>query len=196
MIYLLLAVDKLYFAFEPETYDYTFGDIRETHERERSMVSPRPSSTPSSTADRSDERRAPANQSLVMVAERELLAALAEQAPSGLGMFARPSPEELVAFEHAVHAICFEARRLELRAEELVIAMQEGVGAARGCADEPTRRAGRRRPSRRRELVDRTFLRVARRRDTSRAAVSPFRHGTPISRSRPVESLAITVAKA
>jgi dihydroorotase-like cyclic amidohydrolase len=75
---------------------------RETRERERSMVSPRPSSTPSIKADQSEEWRAPANQSLVLVAERELLAALARQAPQVLGMVTRPSPAELVAVERAV----------------------------------------------------------------------------------------------
>jgi hypothetical protein len=89
------------------------------------MVSPRPESTPSSNSDWSDEGRAPANQSLVVVAERELLAALAAQAPPGLGTFTHLSPAEMVAFEHAVHAICREAHRLELRAEELLIAIKK-----------------------------------------------------------------------
>jgi hypothetical protein len=75
---------------------------RGTREPELSMVSPRPECTPSSNADWSDEGRAPANRSLVAVAERELLAALGEQAPPGIGMFTHPSPAELVAVERAV----------------------------------------------------------------------------------------------
>ena len=69
-----------------------------TRQPELSMVSPRPESTPSSSADWSDEGRARANQSLVVVAERELLAALAEQAPPRLGTFTHPSAAEMVAF--------------------------------------------------------------------------------------------------
>jgi hypothetical protein len=98
---------------------------RGTREPELSMVSPRPEPTPSSNADWNDEGRAPANRLLAVVAERELLAALAEQAPPGLGMFPNPSPAEIVAFEHAVHSICREAHRLELRAEELLIAIKK-----------------------------------------------------------------------
>jgi hypothetical protein len=97
-----------------------------TRESEQSMVSPGPrQSTASSDAAQSGQGRAPANQSLVGVAERELLAALAEQAPPARGMFTHPSPPELAAFERAVHAICREAHQLDLQAEELVIAIKK-----------------------------------------------------------------------
>ena len=72
-----------------------------------------------------DEVRVPANQSLVLVAERELLAALGEQAPLAFGAHPHPSPEETAAFNRAVQALCHEAHRLDLRAEELVIAIKQ-----------------------------------------------------------------------
>ena len=90
------------------------------------MVSPgSPQSTASTSAAPDGQGRAPAHQSLATVAERELRAALAEQAPPAFGMFAHPSPAELAAFERAVDAICREAHRLGLRAEELVIAIKK-----------------------------------------------------------------------
>lgn len=89
------------------------------------MVPPRPQSTPSTDAAQSGQGRAPANQSLVEVAERELRAALAEQASPARGMFTHPSPTELAAFQRAVHAICREAHQLDLQAEALVIAIKK-----------------------------------------------------------------------
>lgn len=90
------------------------------------MVSPGPPQSMASTnAAQSGQGQVPATQSLVAVAERELLAALAEQAPPALGMFTHPSPAEHAAFARAVDAICREAHRLELRAEELVIAIKK-----------------------------------------------------------------------
>jgi len=89
------------------------------------MASQRPQSSASTDAIQRDEARVPANQSLVLVAERELLAALSELAPLAFGAHPHPSPEETAAFDRAVHALCHEAHRLDLRVEELVIAIKQ-----------------------------------------------------------------------
>ena len=94
-------------------------------ESEQSIASQRPRSSVSADAIQRDEVRVPANQSLVLVAERELLAALSEQAPLAFGAHPHPSPEETAAFNRAVQALCHEAHRLDLRAEELVIAIKQ-----------------------------------------------------------------------
>ncbi len=65
------------------------------------------------------------NQALIRLAERELAGALAEQERPSLGMYAHPSRAETAAFERAVHAICREAHRLDLRAEELLIGIKQ-----------------------------------------------------------------------
>ena len=89
------------------------------------MASRRPQSSASTDAAQRDEARVPANQSLVLVAERELLAALREQAPPVFGAHPNPSPAEVAAFDRAVRALCSEAHRLDLRVEELVIAIKQ-----------------------------------------------------------------------
>jgi hypothetical protein len=89
------------------------------------MVPPRPLSPASTDAAHGEGARVPAIQSLVAVAERELLAALAEQPYTAFGMYVHRSPMAMAAFERAVHAICREAHRLDLRAEELVIAIKK-----------------------------------------------------------------------
>src|SRR6478672_8265234 len=90
--------------------------VRErSREAEQSMASQRPQSSASTDAIQRDEARVPANQSLVLVAERELLAALSELAPLAFGAHPHPSPEETAAFDRAVHALCHEAHRLDLR---------------------------------------------------------------------------------
>ena len=66
-----------------------------------------------------------ANQSLVLVAERELLQALAEQSRPSLDLYVHPSRAETAAFDRAVQSICVEAHRLELRAEELLIGIKQ-----------------------------------------------------------------------
>src|SRR5262245_22457088 len=88
------------------------------------MESPR-AQTSWTSADQRDSAREPANQSLVLVAERELRGALTEQIIPALGMPANPSPAEMAAFDRAVDAICREAHRLDLRGEELVIAVKQ-----------------------------------------------------------------------
>ena len=65
------------------------------------------------------------NQALVLIAERELMGALAEQARPSLDMYVHPSRAEVAAFERAVHAICGEALRLDLRAEELLVGLKQ-----------------------------------------------------------------------
>jgi len=89
------------------------------------MVTPKAQPSASSSTDRRDDPRVPANESLVRTAERELFDALVKQSAPGLGMYSRPSPEDRAAFGHAVDAICREAHRLDLRAEELVIAIKK-----------------------------------------------------------------------
>ena len=65
------------------------------------------------------------NQALVLIAERELMGALAQQARPSLDMYVHPSRAEVAAFERAVHAICGEALRLDLRAEELLVGIKQ-----------------------------------------------------------------------
>ena len=65
------------------------------------------------------------NQALVLIAERELMGALAEQARPSLDMYVHPSRAEIAAFERAAHAICGEARRLDVRAEELLVGIKQ-----------------------------------------------------------------------
>lgn len=89
------------------------------------MVSPRSESPASTNSAQRDQARVPANESLVLTAERELLGALGQQSSPALGMYVRPSPAEKAAFDQAVKAICREAHRLGLRAEELVIAIKK-----------------------------------------------------------------------
>ncbi len=89
------------------------------------MVPPRPQSAPSTDAAQRDESRLPANQSLALVAERELLAALGELTPPAFGAYSHPTPAEVAAFGRAVRALCLEAHRLDLRVEELVIAIKQ-----------------------------------------------------------------------
>jgi hypothetical protein len=98
------------------------------------MVLPIPESTASPDSAHHAQERAPATQWLVLMAERELHGALMEQVPPVLGAFTQPSLVERAAVERAVRAICGEAHRLDLRAEELVIAIKKAwllLGAVR-----------------------------------------------------------------
>ena len=61
---------------------------------------------------------------MVAIAERELERALLEQSRPPIGMYAHASSAEHAAVERAVHTICFEARRLDLKAEELLIGIK------------------------------------------------------------------------
>jgi len=49
----------------------------------------------------------------------------ASNPPLAFGAHPHSSPEETAAFNRAVQAICHEAHRLDLRAEELVIAIKQ-----------------------------------------------------------------------
>ena len=89
------------------------------------MASPRPQSSTTPGLGQREHEPAPAHQSVVSVAERELLTALQAQARPTLDLFVSPSRAEVVAFDHAVHTICCEAHRLDLRAEELLIAIKQ-----------------------------------------------------------------------
>jgi hypothetical protein len=62
---------------------------------------------------------------IVAIAERELEQALREQSRPPMGMYVHPSSAENAAVQRAVRAICGEARRLELRAEELIIGIKQ-----------------------------------------------------------------------
>jgi hypothetical protein len=62
----------------------------------------------------------------VQVAERELLGVLLDESLPAFGSYLQPSVAEAAALDRAVGAICREAHRLDLRAEQLVI----GVKAA------------------------------------------------------------------
>jgi hypothetical protein len=89
------------------------------------MVPPRPLSPAPTDAAARDEGRAPACQALVTISERELLAALGMQTPLAFGLYARPSAAEVAVFDRAAQTICREAHRLDLQAEELVVAIKK-----------------------------------------------------------------------
>jgi hypothetical protein len=57
------------------------------------------------------------------LAEQELERALLDQTPPS--MFRHPSSAEQAAVEHAVHRICEQAHRFELRAEEMIIGIKQ-----------------------------------------------------------------------
>jgi hypothetical protein len=65
------------------------------------------------------------NEHLLRVAERELSHALIAQERPAFGMYAQPSSAADAAFTDAVHVLCDEAHRLDLRAEELLIALKQ-----------------------------------------------------------------------
>jgi hypothetical protein len=65
------------------------------------------------------------NVSLLRIAERELGEALTEQERPMAGMYTQPTRAGDAAFTRAVHVLCEEAHRLDLRAEELLIALKQ-----------------------------------------------------------------------
>jgi hypothetical protein len=71
-----------------------------------------------------DGARVVMNQRLVGLAERALERAVTEQVRPPMGMYVHPSSVENAAFGRAVNEICREAHRLDLRAEELLIAIK------------------------------------------------------------------------
>ena len=64
------------------------------------------------------------NQRLVGLAEIVLTRAVMAQTRPPMGMYVHPSAAENEAFERAVVEICDEAHRLDLRAEELLVAIK------------------------------------------------------------------------
>lgn len=65
------------------------------------------------------------NETLLRVAERELKEALLAQERPLADMYSEPSSAADAAFDRAVLAICAEAHCLDLRAEELIIALKQ-----------------------------------------------------------------------
>ena len=79
-----------------------------------------------STSDTSsDDLRVAMHHVIVGVAARELEQALLEQSRPPMGMYVHPSSSEYAAMQRAVRAICGEANRLEVRAEELIIGIKQ-----------------------------------------------------------------------
>jgi hypothetical protein len=72
-----------------------------------------------------DGSRAPLHQEMVAIAQRELERALLEQTRPPIGMYAHPSAAEHAAVQRAIHKICGEAHRLDLKAEELLIGIKQ-----------------------------------------------------------------------
>jgi hypothetical protein len=62
---------------------------------------------------------------LIDVAERALRDALIEQERPLTGMYMHPSREADLAFAHAVREVCDNAHRLDMRAEEMLIAVKQ-----------------------------------------------------------------------
>jgi hypothetical protein len=79
---------------------------------------------PAHEASRNDARLT-LTEGLVDRAERALERALREQVRPPMGMYVHPSSAENAAFERAIDEICGEARRLDLRAEELLVAIKQ-----------------------------------------------------------------------
>ena len=67
----------------------------------------------------------PPQQAIVAIAKRELERALLEQSLPATGMYAHPSHADHAAVQRAVHTICFEAQRLDLEAEELLVGIKQ-----------------------------------------------------------------------
>jgi hypothetical protein len=73
----------------------------------------------------SDAHIVVASETFVRIAERELKAALLVHERPMAGMYAQPSPIADSALHGAVRALCTEARRLDLRAEEMLIGIKQ-----------------------------------------------------------------------
>jgi hypothetical protein len=88
-------------------------------------MTPERSPAQSSAVGVSDALRVSPNQAMVVIAERELERALNEQSRSATGMYEHPSTAERAAVQRAVHTICYEAHRLDLKAEELIVGIKQ-----------------------------------------------------------------------
>ena len=73
----------------------------------------------------SQSARYDARAALLLAAERELRDALGEQERSRGGMYLEASSAATASLDRAVRAVCEEAHRLDLRAEELLIAVKQ-----------------------------------------------------------------------
>ena len=69
--------------------------------------------------------RTAVNEPLLRTAERELKSALVEQERPIAGMYVPASNAGDAALDRAVHAVCREAHALDVRAEELLIAVKQ-----------------------------------------------------------------------
>jgi hypothetical protein len=124
MSYLHFSIDGVYFE-KRRKHQIIHRQKTGISKVERSMASLSPQFSTSSNVAGSGEARGGANRSLALVAEQELLGALAIWAQPSLMGCAPPTQAEAAALDSAVHAICREAHRLGLQAEELVIAIKE-----------------------------------------------------------------------
>ena len=71
------------------------------------------------------DARVALHQRLAGLTERALERAVTEQVRPAMGMYVHPTSTENAAFDRAVQEICAEAHRLDLRAEELIIALKQ-----------------------------------------------------------------------
>src|SRR5258705_8223396 len=125
MSYLHFSLGGVYSLYGSQTSAYRSATKPAAPAPERPMAvrSSARTSRPSDGS-RGEGGRIAVNQALVLIAQRELMRALAVQARPSLDMYAHPSRAEVAAFERAAHAICGEARRLDGRAEELRVGVK------------------------------------------------------------------------
>jgi hypothetical protein len=79
----------------------------------------------SQSQSQSQAARSDARAQLTHAAERELRDALTEQERPLGGMYLKPSRQADAALDRAVREVCSEAHRLDLRAEELLVAVKQ-----------------------------------------------------------------------
>jgi hypothetical protein len=79
----------------------------------------------SQSQSQSQSQRYDSRAALLHAAERELREALIEQERSRGGLYLQASPEADAALDRAVRAVCDEAHRLNMRAEDLLIALKQ-----------------------------------------------------------------------
>jgi len=79
----------------------------------------------SSTTSTRERSRAALNETLVHVAERELGGAVVAQVRPPMGMYVSSSSAERAVMHRAVRAICSEAHRLDVRAEEMLVDIKQ-----------------------------------------------------------------------
>ena len=89
------------------------------------MTAERSPNQNSTTGSSLDGLRAVPHQAMIAIAQQELERALLEQSRPAIGMYAHPSAAEHAAVQRAIHKICFEAHRLDLKAEELLVGIKQ-----------------------------------------------------------------------